>query len=116
MRKYKPRADTAEGRDGKIWFSFFVLDVAIPEFVTIGSPECDQWLQVNDHFVYHVGDIFFSVKRYRRDRGNGYWTAYKQIRGYTQKFYIGSCTQVTTERLEEIGAEIHYLISHPGEK
>jgi len=117
MRKYKPREDTPAGRENKLWFSTIIMGVPIPEFVVIEGPHWLDYLRTIDAFVYYVGtdDIFFSVKRYPRQRGRGYWTAYKQVKGTTHKFYIGNDDKVTVERLEDIAAELYYIIHVPGE-
>lgn len=115
MRKYKPRDDTPLGSAGSIEYAqLFPVGRSVC-VVKIGSPEFTAWISGVDHFVYQVGDIFFSVKRYPRKRGTGYWTAYKQVNGVTEKFYIGNNDRLTTERLEEIGNELFYMIMRQGE-
>jgi hypothetical protein len=116
-RKYKPRDDTPAGRENKLWFSSIIMGVPIPEFVEIDGPHWLDYLRTIDAFVYYVGagDIFFSVKRYPRQRGRGYWTAYKQIAGLTRKFYIGSDDKLTIKELEGIGQAVLFLIDHPEE-
>jgi len=111
VRKYKPREDTPLGSSGAVEYSQLFRVGRSIAVVKIGTPEWDRWLASVDAFAYQVGDIFFSVKRYPRKRGRGYWTAYKQVRGVTQKFYIGADDKVTVPALEDIAAELNVLIN-----
>jgi len=52
------------------------------------------------HLGYIVG--FLTVRKERRQRGGGYWVAYRRIGGQLHKVYIGSSNAVTAQRLEAI--------------
>jgi LuxR family maltose regulon positive regulatory protein len=49
---------------------------------------------------YIVG--FMTVRKERRQRGGGYWVAYRRVGGQLHKVYIGSSGGVTAQRLEAI--------------
>jgi hypothetical protein len=110
-RKYYPRPDTPIGSSGVVEYSqLFPIGQSVV-VVKIGTPEWDTWLASVDAFAYQVGDIFFSLKRYPRRRGRGYWRAYKTVHGVTQQFYIGADDKVTVPALEDIAAELYVLIN-----
>ena len=52
------------------------------------------------HLGYIVG--WMTVRKERRQRGGGYWVAYRRVGGQLHKVYIGSSNAVTAQRLEAI--------------
>ena len=59
-------------------------------------------------FASQVGYIvgWMTVRKERRQRGGGYWVAYRRLGGQVRKVYIGSGEAVTSERLEAIARRL----------
>jgi hypothetical protein len=56
------------------------------------------------HLGYIVG--FLTVRKEQRQRGGGYWVAYRRIGRQLHKVYIGSSGTVTAQRLEAIARRL----------
>ncbi len=61
------------------------------------------WLSmVNSvHFCSRAGHTL-TLRKERKQRGAGYWYAYKRVNGVLNKRYIGSTTQLTLQLLETV--------------
>ncbi|MBA2681325.1 MAG: hypothetical protein H0U76_23355 [Ktedonobacteraceae bacterium] len=79
-----------------------------PFFYPLDSLE--YWLtQVSTfHFCAASGDTL-TLRRETKQRGGGYWYAYKRVNGKVQKKYIGDTYKVTLSVLEELA----YRFTHP---
>lgn len=51
------------------------------------------------HVCSRVGNTF-TLRKETKQRGGGYWYAYKRVRGRVEKKYIGEKSNVTLEKLE----------------
>lgn len=54
---------------------------------------------------YIVG--FMTVRKERRQRGGGYWVAYRRLGEQVRKVYLGRSGAVTAARLHAIGCRLH---------
>ena len=52
---------------------------------------------------YIVG--FMTVRKERRERGGGYWIAYRRCVGKLRRVYLGASRGLTREKLEEVAKE-----------
>jgi len=78
------------------------------ERVVLDSPAWFAWLAVErtQRFAYALFDAqvgyivgFVTVRKERRQRGGGYWVAYRRVAGHVRKVYIGRSSEVTAARL-----------------
>jgi LuxR family maltose regulon positive regulatory protein len=85
------------------------------ERVVLDSPGWFAWLAADStrRFAYAIFDRqlgytvgFLTVRKERRQRGGGYWVAYRRVGGQVRKAYIGSTGAVTAERLQAIAYQL----------
>lgn len=90
----------------------WVYDPLMPSgSVQLDTPAWFGWLaaETTRRFSYplfdpQVGYIvgFMTVRKEQRQRGGGYWVAYRRVGGQLRKVYIGNSGAVTAQRLEAI--------------
>lgn len=78
--------------------------------IDVGSDFWFTWLrepQANSfHFENEQGK-FTARREERPTSGNDYWYAYKKIQGRLRKVYLGTPEELTSDRLNQIAAEIN---------
>ena len=83
--------------------------------LVLNSPGWFAWLAAENtrRFAYAIFDRrlgysvgFLTVRKERRQRGGGYWVAYRRVGGQLRKVYIGSNGAVTAERLQAIAEQL----------
>ena len=77
--------------------------------IRVGSKNWEKQLQTLDSFRYvpNSDNAPFTV---RREKGGGqadYWYAYRKVSGRLHKRYIGKASDLKTDRLEEIAAQLN---------
>ena len=65
------------------------------------EPAFSRWLEEHPAFAFVGKSGRISVVKEARQRGTGYWYAYRKQDRHTRKRYLGSSAQVTFARLEE---------------
>lgn len=68
--------------------------------VAVGSVDWFNWLHEASVFSYTAHGVTFTVRQEHRQRGGGYWVAYKKVEGNLHKRYIGTPDHVTTAALD----------------
>jgi LuxR family maltose regulon positive regulatory protein len=90
----------------------WVYDAALPEgCVQLDTPAWFAWLAAatTTRFSYPLYDCqvgyivgFMTVRKEQRQRGGGYWVAYRRRGGQVRKVYIGSSGAITAQQLQAI--------------
>lgn len=85
------RAATFELPDGKV--------------IEVGDTRWQKWLNSNDNksFRFEDCDAPYTCKKENPNGNNAYWYGYRKVAGKLHKRYIGKSSEVTIERLIEIG-------------
>ncbi len=69
--------------------------------IALDSPAWFAWLADDGHHSFHFthpcGD--FTARKERKQRGQWYWVAYRQVRGILYKTYLGKSATLTHARL-----------------
>src|SRR6266498_2915320 len=73
--------------------------------IQVGSQEWFAWLTRNTVFVVDGPACRYSARREVR-HGHTYWYAYRRREGKLAKAYLGKSDELTTERLDEVGAQL----------
>ncbi len=72
-----------------------------PGSIALDSPAWFAWLaderHNSFHFTHPCGD--FTARKERKQRGQWYWVAYRQVRGTLYKTYLGKSAALTDVRL-----------------
>lgn len=93
---------TPEGRMDYVTYRFKMGVGWFQQTVKIGS---DEWIHfLEDHtkvFSYTYGRTTITVRCENKQRGRGYWIAYKRVDKRMIKSYIGRPEKVTVEALRE---------------
>lgn len=71
------------------------------------SPDWFAWLagQVSFHFTSKHGH--FSARREKKQRGTGYWYAYRRASHHRYKRYLGTTETLTVAKLEQTARALH---------
>lgn len=81
--------------------------------IKVGSEAWSSWLREPNvrsfHFENDQGK-FTARKEERATSTNEYWYAYRKVQGKLRKVYLGSMDELTSDRLNQVAAEI----SQPG--
>ena len=84
--------------------------------IRLDSPQWFAWLEVPEHdsFAYALLnpaqgyiDGFMTVRKERRQRGGGYWTAYRRAGRRVRKVYLGPSATLTAARLMAAAVRLH---------
>ncbi len=70
------------------------------------EPALPRWLDEHTAFAFLGQAGRLSVLKEARDRGAGYWYAYRTQARHTYKRYLGSTTSMTFARLEAVAKEL----------
>ena len=69
--------------------------------IPVGSPTWYTWLADDTHCSFHfshpAGD--FTARKERKQRGQHYWVAYRQVHGKLYKAYLGKPEVLTEDHL-----------------
>jgi len=94
----------------------WVYDVALLEgCVQLDTPAWFAWLAAvtTTRFSYPLYDRelgyivgWITVRKEQRQRGGGYWVAYRRLGGQVCKVYLGSSGAVTAQRLQAIACRL----------
>ncbi|HEY0734291.1 MAG TPA: hypothetical protein VGD69_05255 [Herpetosiphonaceae bacterium] len=93
--------------------------VAAP--IALDSPAWFAWLEDECHHSFHAthpcGD--FTARKERKQRGQLYWVAYRQVNNKLYKVYLGKSTCLTTAHLRAAAEALAHKVSeaahHSGE-
>jgi hypothetical protein len=70
--------------------------------IALDSPAWFAWLEDEDHCSFHAahpcGD--FTARKERKQRGQLYWVAYRQVNNKLYKVYLGKSACLTIVRLQ----------------
>jgi LuxR family maltose regulon positive regulatory protein len=66
------------------------------------SPAWEAWLQTISSFAFHGQLGSYTARKEHQERGAGYWYAYARLKGKVTKRYLGSSTDLTLARLEQV--------------
>ena len=69
--------------------------------ITIDSPEWFAWLANEAHCSFHYMHPSggFTARKERKQRGQSYWVAYRQVHHKLYKAYLGKSERLTEARL-----------------
>ena len=73
--------------------------------IRVGSKRWSDWLADNKTFIFEGEAGHFSARREMR-RGMPYWYAYRRREGTLHKAYVGKAEDLTTDRLEQVSAQL----------
>src|SRR5215471_7992842 len=68
--------------------------------LTRDDPAWFAWLEVVSSFAFHGHNGSFTARKETKQRGAGYWYAYRRREGTLAKTYLGKTTDLTFARLE----------------
>ena len=73
--------------------------------IEVGDTRWQQWLDSDDSksFRFEDCDAPYTCKKENPSGKNAYWYGYRKVAGKLHKRYIGKSSEVTIERLVEIG-------------
>lgn len=91
------------------------VDSAKPLYpeIKVGSEFWFSWLREPETRSFHFesdSGKFTARKEERATSTNEYWYAYRKVKGQLRKVYLGAMDELTSDRLEQVAAEI----SQPG--
>jgi LuxR family transcriptional regulator, maltose regulon positive regulatory protein len=74
-----------------------------PETIAIDTPAWFAWLAEERHCSFHYvhPDGEFTARKERKQRGQWYWVAYRQVHGKLYKSYLGKSETITADHLAE---------------
>src|SRR5689334_11657976 len=75
------------------------------ETLAVGSPDWFAWLEQATSFAFRDPAGTFTARREAHGRG-AYWRAYRTIAGRQRRAYLGRSTDLTTERLRAVAAQL----------
>ncbi len=70
--------------------------------LTSETPAWFAWLEEMPSFAFHGQHGSFTARKETKQRGSGYWYAYRKREGTLAKKYLGKTADLTFPRLEEI--------------
>ena len=72
--------------------------------IELGSPAWFTWLAQENHCSFHFMHASggFTARKERKQRGQSYWVAYRQVHHKLYKAYLGKSECLTEEHLQEI--------------
>lgn len=70
--------------------------------ITVGTPAWYAWLESAGLFSFLGDGGTFTARKERRQRGGGYWKAYRTTQGKLARVYLGKAACLTPERLEQV--------------
>jgi LuxR family transcriptional regulator, maltose regulon positive regulatory protein len=76
-------------------------EVGRPAPIAVDSPEWFAWLADEQHQCFHYAHASggFTARKERKQRGQWYWVAYRQIEHKLHKLYLGKADALTEARL-----------------
>jgi LuxR family maltose regulon positive regulatory protein len=78
-----------------------LYEPGITQPIALGTPAWFAWLSDDRHCSFHfrhpLGD--FTARKERKQRGQWYWVAYRQIHGKLYKTYLGKSEALTETHL-----------------
>src|SRR5689334_23739893 len=83
-----------------------LTDPAGPESIVVGSPAWFAWLERSKGFSFRGPTGTFTARRELRERGDGYWRAYRTVDGRQRRAYLGRSADLTPERLRAVAAHL----------
>lgn len=83
--------------------------------LTSETPAWFAWLEERPSFAFHGQHGSFTARKESKQRGSGYWYAYRKREGTLAKKYVGKTADLTFARLEEIAGmlQTHRATSEP---
>lgn len=70
--------------------------------IYMDSPEWYVWIKRHHTFRMQIGDLVFTIRAEKKQRGTYYWYAYKRIAGKLFKRYIGMDEHVNIATIRSI--------------
>ena len=98
-----------DGAEAQSWAELY--DPAVAGGIRVDSPAWFTWLgaPTTRSFAYPVYDHrqgyiagFMTVRLERRQRGGGYWVAYRRCGGQLRKAYLGASARLTKHCLDTL--------------
>ncbi len=76
--------------------------------IQIGSKRWFEWLELEDtrSFAFESQTGRFTARKENKKRGNEYWYAYRWRNGKTTKAYLGTSSNLTKDKLNEVAARL----------
>ena len=82
------------------------------QLIKLNSKRWFEWLELDDtrSFAFEGHHGYFTARKEAKKRGSEYWYAYRWLNGKTKKVYLGSSSNLTRERLNEVARKLsHYV-------
>ncbi len=78
-----------------------LLDLANAPPITLDSPAWFAWLNADEHYCFHFTHPSggFTARKERKQRGQWYWVAYRQVHNKLYKAYLCKSEALTFARL-----------------
>lgn len=83
--------------------------------LTVGSPGWWTWLELatTRSFTFRGTQGHFTARKDQRQRGSGYWIAYRRMSGVLRNQYLGVARRLTLDRLDAAAANLAALATTP---
>jgi hypothetical protein len=93
---------TPQLRDG------FLRDVEGNPVTEVGSEAWFTWLEDEPHHTFHFTDDAggFTARKEKKQRGDHYWVAYRQLHNKLYKAYLGKSHSLTLNHLSETSIQL----------
>ena len=78
-----------------------------PLRLTSAGPAWFAWLDAVSSFAFQGQGGSFTVRKETKQRGAGYWYAYRKTQGKLAKKYLGKTASLSLVRLEEVAGLLH---------
>jgi LuxR family maltose regulon positive regulatory protein len=75
--------------------------------LTSEGPAWFSWLDEVSSFAFHGQRGSYTARKESKQRGAGYWYAYRKTQGKLAKKYLGKTADLTLARLEEVAGVLH---------
>src|SRR6516164_2720195 len=75
--------------------------------LTSEGPAWFAWLDEVSSFAFHGQRGSYTARKESKQRGAGYWYAYRKTQGKLVKKYLGKTADLTLARLEEVAGVLH---------
>ena len=74
------------------------------------SPQWFAWLASHRSFHFRGAQGHFTARQEKKQRGEGYWYAYRKASGQQHKRYLGATRTLTLTHLEEVALALHQAV------
>lgn len=91
----------------------FLRDTNGSATLEVGSALWFEWLKAEEHCTFHFSHSTggFTARKERKQRGDYYWVAYRQMHNKLHKTYLGKSASLTTHHLCDASSALADIIA-----